>query len=299
KRPSKKWMWTGLGLLAFAIVVVVVVVPSVVVTRQKQHQNDYAHAISRYGNITQMIRPDGIDQKNRIFIIGDVHGCADELKQLVQKIGYNQDEDQIILAGDLVYRGPDNVGVLRYAKQVGAMCVRGNHDDIVIRLKTYMNKYGIEAMQPADAVMPEGDVEDPLKFGDDHIDVAKNMTQEDYDYLVSCPLILDLPSLNNSVVVHGGLDGTIDHPVDNDPLSILTMRDIHKGVPTDDNKDGSHWTKSWTPNRPNMNVYYGHDASRGLNLDVNTFGTDSGCVYGHELTALEMRSHQLTQVSCA
>lgn len=201
KRPSKKWLWTGLGLLAFAIVVVVVVVPSVVVTRQKQQQKEstsnagtngssgstpnhgtvytpssqpsYANAISRYGNITQMIRPDGIDQKKRVFIIGDVHGCADELKQLVQKIGYNQDEDQIILAGDLVYRGPDNVGVLRYAKQVGAMCVRGNHDDIVIRLKTYMNKYGIDAMQPADAVMPEGDVKDPLKFGDDHIDVAK------------------------------------------------------------------------------------------------------------------------------
>lgn len=124
------------------------------------------------------------------------------------------------------------------------------------------------------------------------------MTQEDYDYLVSCPLILDLPSMNNSVVVHGGLDGTIENPVDNDPLSILTMRDIHKGVPTADNKDGSHWTKDWTPNRPNMNVYYGHDASRGLDLETNTFGTDSGCVYGKELTALEMRTHQLTQVSC-
>jgi hypothetical protein len=49
----------------------------------------------------------------------------------------------------------------------------------------------------------------------------------------------------------------------------------------------------------NTNIYYGHDAGRGLNLKDYTFGLDSGCVYGDKLTAIEMKTHALKQVQCA
>lgn len=130
------------------------------------------------------------------------------------------------------------------------------------------------------------------------------MTQEDYDYLVSCPLIIDLPMLNNSRVVHGGLDPNVPRIIDNDPYSVTNMRNIDdNGVPTRSNKDGHHWTKDWSRAQENgnsqpINVYYGHDASRGLDLESETFGTDSGCVYGKKLTALEIKTHRLVQVDC-
>ncbi|KAI9266452.1 Metallo-dependent phosphatase-like protein [Phascolomyces articulosus] len=307
-RNRRKWLWIGFCLAIFAIVVIVVVVPSVVVTRNNRNNATpppYAKAVSYYANLTRVRTYHHLDQKDRVFIIGDVHGCADELKQLVEKIQYNQDRDQIILAGDLVYRGPDNVGVIRYAKEIGALCVRGNHDDVTIRFKTYEIQHGLQAMQNKDDIMREGDVADPLKFSDDHMDIVKNMTQEDYDYLVNCPLVIDLPTLNNSRVVHGGLDPEIEKPVNNDPYWVVNMRNMDKdGDPERTKSNGKHWTKYWAeaqhaPNNTTpINIYYGHDAGRGLNLESETFGTDSGCVYGHQLTALEMKTHQLTQVDC-
>lgn len=196
KPKTKRWLlWSTVGFILFAIVVIVVVVPSIVVTRKKKEHSDnnsagdnnsttgndtetihppfYAHPVSRYANLTRLQTYNDLDKKDRVFVIGDIHGCADEFKQLVQAISYDPTKDVLILAGDLVYRGPDNVGVIRLAKQLGALCVRGNHDDKVIRLKTYELQHGIHAMQPASAVMPEGDVADPLTFGDDHMDIVR------------------------------------------------------------------------------------------------------------------------------
>lgn len=341
---QRRWLWYLMGFIVFAIIVIVIVVPSVVVTQKKQsskQQGDqnvsspvttneptasppYAHIVSAYANLTRVQTYPDMQNKKRVFVIGDIHGCAQEFKELVDQINYDPEHDQIILAGDLVYRGPDNIGVIRYAKQINALCVRGNHDDKVIRLKTYEMKHGSDAMQPEDAVMPEGDVEDPLKFGDDHTAIARyvekrlskwkkgrltysyysfrNMTQEDYDYLVSCPLIMHLPNLNNSVIVHGGLDPKVNPLVNNDPWSVENIRDIKDDVPLRDNDKGHHWTKDWDDAQKNSSnplvVYYGHDASRGLDLGTYTFGIDSGCVRGGKLTALEMKSHTLAQVTC-
>lgn len=193
----KRWLWLLLGFIIFAIIVVVVVVPAVVVTQKKQRNNNqqqtgggqgsggiitsnqptssppYAHIVSSYANLTRVQTYPDMQDKKRVFVIGDIHGCAQEFQELVKAINYNPDQDQIILAGDLVYRGPDNVGVIRLAKKLNALCVRGNHDDKVIRLKNYEMQHGLDAMQPDDAIMPEGDVEDPLKFGDDHMDVVR------------------------------------------------------------------------------------------------------------------------------
>lgn len=130
------------------------------------------------------------------------------------------------------------------------------------------------------------------------------MTQEDYDYLVNCPMVIDLPTLNNSRVVHGGLDPAIEQPVNNDPYWVVNMRNMDDSNPERTKSDGKHWTKYWSKvqheanNTTPINIYYGHDAGRGLDLESETFGTDSGCVYGNQLTALEMKTHQITQIDC-
>lgn len=134
------------------------------------------------------------------------------------------------------------------------------------------------------------------------IHLYRNMTQEDYDYLVSCPLIMHLPNLNNSLIVHGGLDPRVDPLVNNDPWSVMNMRDFKDYVPLRDHKKGHHWIDDWEEAQQNAThpavIYYGHDAARGLDLASYTFGTDSGCVRGGKLTALEIKTHMLTQVAC-
>lgn len=132
----------------------------------------------------------------------------------------------------------------------------------------------------------------------------RNLTQSDYDYLSSCPVMLHLPFLNNTVVVHGGLDPNIHTLQDQVPYMVMNMRDIDKNnVTSPESGVGEQWSFVWNSDQKmltldNTIIYYGHDSSRGLNLRDYTFGLDTGCVYGNELTAMNVRTHELTQVNC-
>jgi hypothetical protein len=75
-----------------------------------------------------------LSQKNLIFI-GDVHGAFEELLELIDKINYDPLKDHLIFVGDLVAKGPKSIEVVRLIRSLEASCVRGNHDDKVLRWK--------------------------------------------------------------------------------------------------------------------------------------------------------------------
>lgn len=69
----------------------------------------------------------------RLIIVGDVHGQKSALEGLLKKVNFdNTKGDHLILAGDLVNKGPDSVGVVQLAMDLEASAVRGNHDDRVL-----------------------------------------------------------------------------------------------------------------------------------------------------------------------
>ncbi|KAI8993362.1 Metallo-dependent phosphatase-like protein [Pilobolus umbonatus] len=277
----------------------------------------YAYDISPYANLTMLKSYTPHDPSSRVFVMGDVHGCLDEMNQLLEKIGFEQHKDILVMVGDLIHRGPDSIGVVKRAKELNALCVRGNHEDKLIRLKTYELQHGIEAMGPPKSVVPEGNVVDPMKFKNKHNVIAKVLEWDDYEYLVGCPLILDIP-MHNARIVHGGVDPALDDIFDNDPWSVMNMRDIDgNNQPTKEkiltqNEDsesigseGSIGIKEWTEvyaksdNKDNdLVVYYGHDASKGLVIKENSVGLDTGCVHSRSLTVIELNTKTVTQVDC-
>lgn len=65
-----------------------------------------------------------------LYLIGDVQGCDEALDRLLTHIAFSPSRDTLYLLGDLINRGPDNVGVLRRLMALGssAQCLLGNHD---------------------------------------------------------------------------------------------------------------------------------------------------------------------------
>jgi protein phosphatase len=102
---------------------------------------DSPEAAAAAAFVRQPLWPDRRSDSGPFDIIGDVHGCADELHELLRQLGYAPDAGGVprhpegrraILLGDLVDRGPKNLDVLRLAMRMhaagAALCVPGNHD---------------------------------------------------------------------------------------------------------------------------------------------------------------------------
>lgn len=77
-------------------------------------------------------------------MIGDVQGCNEALQKLLRKIDFSPSRDSAYLLGDLVNRGPDSLGVLRWAMEAGtsARCILGNHDLHLLGVAHNVRKLG-------------------------------------------------------------------------------------------------------------------------------------------------------------
>lgn len=210
----------------------------------------------------------------RTLIVGDVHGCLEELEDLLRESGWD-DGDQLVFVGDLVAKGPDSLGVVRLARELRARGVRGNHDQHCLRWW--------EAKQNREP-LPE--------LRDAHQAVAEQLEPEDWAWLAALPLWLELPE-HDALVVHAGL--LPDLPLeDQDPDDLMNMRSIlSDGSASRSYEEGEPWASFWPG--PRM-VVFGHDAVQGLQRYPHAFGLDTGCVYGGWLTGVWLPDRDLVSV---
>ena len=84
-----------------------------------------------------------------LYLIGDIQGCNAALGELTDQIQFSPSRDTLYLLGDLVNRGPDNLGVLRRLHQWGtsAKCLLGNHDLNLLGIHL-----GVRQQKPGDTV---------------------------------------------------------------------------------------------------------------------------------------------------
>ena len=213
---------------------------------------------------------DGHTLATRSIFIGDVHGCAEELVDLLSTVEHAP-SDRVFFVGDLVARGPDSRRVLQIYRSVGARGVLGNHEDRLLE-----SRAARRAGQPGP------------HLGASHAHLMDQLDDEDWELLEALPLTLDVPE-HRIRIVHAGLVPGV--PLERQERHhLLKMRALESdGTPT------SKWRpRSWAEHYSGEpHVIFGHNAVSGLQLHPSATGLDTGCVYGGRLTALVLAEHQL------
>jgi bis(5'-nucleosyl)-tetraphosphatase (symmetrical) len=68
-----------------------------------------------------------------VLFVGDVQGCAAELRDLLAVAGFDRQQHRLALCGDLINRGPDSAGVLDLVRRLDALTVVGNHEVALLK----------------------------------------------------------------------------------------------------------------------------------------------------------------------
>lgn len=211
----------------------------------------------------------------RVIAVGDVHGCVDELQDLLRQCDYSPG-DVVVFLGDLVCKGPDSVAVVQMAREIGAIGVRGNHDFEVIRWHQAI-KSGV----------------DPPVVGSEHFHIASCLNKADMKWMYSLPWYISSKDLG-CLFVHAGFVSGIRLAKQN-PRLMMNMRSIlPDGTVTSKFFNNWPWARLWDGPQT---VLFGHDADRGLQQYEHALGLDTGCVYGGRLTACILPEKRLVSVS--
>jgi hypothetical protein len=206
---------------------------------------------------------------SRTIWIGDVHGCARELSELLDRVGL-VGSDRLVFVGDLVARGPDTAGVLRLARELRAQSVRGNHEHRLL-LAHAARKNG--ERQP--------------RLGSSHAALLKALTDEDWEYLESLPLSLEFPD-HNVRVVHAGVVPGVAFEAQQ-AWTLLHIRSLTGHGAPSDRYSPTSWAESYAEL---PHIVFGHNAQAGLQLQASATGLDTACVYGGSLSALVLPAGQ-------
>ncbi|BCM92769.1 bis(5'-nucleosyl)-tetraphosphatase PrpE [asymmetrical] [Abditibacteriota bacterium] len=222
-------------------------------------------------------------------IIGDVHGCGDELEALLAQLGYERDESgtfrhserMALFVGDLVDRGPRVADVLDIVQHMvssgAALCVRGNHDDKVLRF--------LEGKHPKVTHGLATSIAD-LEARDDEF---HERMRAFLDGLIS-HYVLDEGRL---VIAHAGCKAEFQG------RSSGTVRSFCMYGETTGETDefGLPVRYPWAQDyRGKAAVVYGHTPVPRAQWLNNTIDIDTGCVFGGKLTALRWPERELIEV---
>jgi hypothetical protein len=212
--------------------------------------------------------------ERRLIFIGDVHGCKDELLELLDKVGFNKQTDHVIPTGDVISKGPDSIRVMDELVHIGAESVRGNHEDrLLVMAKTILDS---NLPLPTAEATSVGYARDAK--------LLKALKKEHMKYLRDMPLILHIPSLpqakhakrkdhinDHIYVVHAGL---VPHVAlrRQIPYMVMNMRSIDRltHMPSSKRKtqrgDNRPWMELW--NWYNDRLFRGKSIEKFWNLDA-------------------------------
>jgi bis(5'-nucleosyl)-tetraphosphatase (symmetrical) len=209
--------------------------------------------------------------EKRTLVIGDVHGCAKELKQLLKKVKADPKQDRIIFIGDLINKGPSSRGVWELFREMEAVCLMGNHELSLLEL-----------------------VEGKFHKHSKYFDVLRKDFGAKFDDFVAdvhqFPLWLEDHDL---MMVHAGLVPGL-HPDQTDPWHLVSIRTWDGEGHDLKNEANPNWFDLYEGNDL---VVFGHWAALGGLDRPKVIGLDTGCVYGGKLSCLILPERKIVSIS--
>ena len=120
------------------------------------------------------------------YVISDIHGCSDKFMELLDLIRFS-DEDTLYVLGDIIDRGPDSVGLLKYmSMKYNIIPIVGNHEYIMLKLLPSLLK-DIEA-DNCDTILTQGFLQSVRIWfengGDVTADEFKKLSRDDREFLL-------------------------------------------------------------------------------------------------------------------
>lgn len=205
-----------------------------------------------------------------MLVVGDIHGCYQELLDLLDRAGLGPD-DTVLAVGDIVDRGPDSGQVLDFFRtRPGARSIQGNHERKHLRAA-------------------QGEVRPALsqqitraQLGDAYPDGLA--------FLATLPRHLELPE---AIVVHGFWEPGVPLAEQRDTVVVGTL----SGEAYLTERYGQPWYAHYDGPRPLIVGHhdYRHDGTPLIYRD-RVYGLDTGCCYGGRLTGLLLPEFRIVSV---
>jgi serine/threonine protein phosphatase 1 len=205
---------------------------------------------------------------NRLFAIGDIHGCADELGAMIKAIAPRRG-DTVVFVGDYVDRGPSARDVIEQMVELGrgpaeTVFLKGNHEDMMLSFLGFPGHYG-------ESFLFNGGAQTLDSYGIGEDTVARTieyLPPAHVDFLHGLATSYHRPPY---LFVHAG---------------ILPTRQLEEQSVED-----MLWIRQefiFNAHEIGATVVFGHTPMRAVMIDLPyKLGIDTGLVYGGKLTCLE------------
>ncbi|MGZ5119358.1 MAG: symmetrical bis(5'-nucleosyl)-tetraphosphatase [Burkholderiales bacterium] len=262
------------------------------------------------------------------YAIGDVQGCYDQLRRLLDTVRFDDARDQLWFVGDLVNRGPQSLETLRFVRGLGqrAITVLGNHDlhllvvaagvrkphrgdtldgilraddrdellDWLRRRKMIHVDFGYAMVHAG--LLPQWTIEKALSLAHE---VERALQADEYSDLLQNMYGNEPTQWSDSLSGYDRLRVIIN------AMTRLRLCDVHGRMEFSHKtavRDAPAGFLPWfdVPGRASEGtpIVCGHWAALGVMLREDLFALDSGCVWGRQLSALTLEDRQLVQCDC-
>lgn len=218
-----------------------------------------------------------VSSNGRLFAIGDIHGCIDELSTMMKAIA-PQRGDTVVFVGDYIDRGPSARDVLDFMLELGDgdadyVFLKGNHEDMMLSYLGLPGRYG-------ESFLINGGAQtlDSYGLNEDSLDRAiETIPSRHVDFLGHLATSYLRPPY---LFVHAG---------------ILPTRQLEEQSVED-----MLWIRQefiFNPHQLSATVVFGHTPMRAVMVDLPyKLGIDTGLVYGGKLSCVEFNEGVLYQV---